>query len=58
MATTVHHILDHGSLMAGNRGFPYMELPQVLVAAREGAFDKLARYIADRGYHRGNKPGR
>jgi hypothetical protein len=36
VATTVHNILDHGSLMAGNRGFPYRELLQALVAVREG----------------------
>jgi hypothetical protein len=57
VATTVHHILDHGPLMAGNRGSPYRELPQVLVAAREGTFGKLARFIVDRGSHGGNRLG-
>jgi hypothetical protein len=61
MAGMIHHstgrlwpplptILDHGSLMARNRGSPYRELPQARVAVREGTFGELARYIADRGF--------
>jgi hypothetical protein len=50
VATTVHHILDYGSLIAGNRDFPYRELPQALVTAQEGTLGKLARSIACRGF--------
>jgi hypothetical protein len=50
VATTFHHIIDHGSLMAGNRGLPYRELPQAFVATREGTRCKLSRCIADRGF--------
>jgi hypothetical protein len=42
VVTTIHHILDHGSLVAGNRGFSYRELLQALIAAREGTLSKLA----------------
>jgi hypothetical protein len=36
--------------MAENRGFTYKELPQVLVAAREGTLGELTRYVTDRGF--------